>query len=73
VEREEHGMGPVHGKCQIVRMLYDHHSARDAIHRDVERSRRLVCPNLENVEDHKGGKISDKFTEIAECLKFFAH
>jgi hypothetical protein len=69
VEWEEHGMGSVHSQSQIVRMLHNGHNASDAIHRDHERRRRLVMPNLEHVVDHKAGNVSKEPTEVSKRLK----
>jgi hypothetical protein len=71
VEWEEHGMGSIQGKCQIVRMLHNRQDASDAIHREDECWWRLVSPHLEHVEDHKGGKICEEPAEVPKSLEFY--
>jgi hypothetical protein len=57
VEREEHGMGSVHGKCQIVRMLYDHQCVIDDVDQVEDDKRDAFDRNWLHVEDDKDGKI----------------
>jgi hypothetical protein len=64
-------MGPVQGKCQIVRMLHDRQHISYDIGGVDKRRGRLVSPNLEHVEDHKVGKIRKQMTEIPKCLEFY--
>jgi hypothetical protein len=66
MEWEEHGMGPVHRKCQIVRMLHNGQNAKDAIHWDHECWGRFFQPNLQHVGDNKAGDVSEKSTEVSK-------